>query len=242
MIRSPQTAFVSALVLAGGLSLGWMFTRTSPAVSPERVPASFVRSTAADAFVSAVSPFSGATLSEVSSRQADVFPEVSPKRVTTRAASTAITGPRANATDTAVASPSPINQRTVIVAAAKAANTRPAASTVPGTGFAPLPLPALSVDAGAPAVVGVSLPAVLAVGHTRVALDSVQKADLEALADAFAEQAGEPPADGSDDARSAFAVNAYIAATEADFLIKQRYGHRAYIQMQMEAHRASFAR
>lgn len=116
------------------------------------------------------------------------------------------------------------------------------ATPTSSTGFAPLALPALSIEADAVSLGALPLPAVMAVGITAVPLDPVQKAGLETIADDFAEKAGEPPADNTEAARSTFAVNAYIAATEADFLIKQRYGHRAYIQMQMEAYRASFAR
>lgn len=110
------------------------------------------------------------------------------------------------------------------------------------TGFAPLLLPALADESGMLDVSAVTIPAVLAVADTRVALDSAQRTALEALADDFAEQAGAPPADLSDKARSTFAVDAYIAATKADFLIKQRYGHRAFVQMQMEAARAMYSR
>ncbi len=109
-------------------------------------------------------------------------------------------------------------------------------------GFAPLPLPGLKQDGERLAVSAITVPAVLAAGHTQVALTPAQKAGLEALADDFSERAGEPPADISAAVNSDFAVNAYIAATEADFLIRQRYGHRAYVQMQMEAHSASLAR
>lgn len=135
----------------------------------------------------------------------------------------------------------PVTSKPLITAAPSriADKTAPVAST---PGFAPLALPALSIEADAVSLGTLPLPAVMAVAHTAVSLDPVQKAELEAIADDFAEKAGEPPVNSSESARSDFAVNAYIAATEADFLIKQRYGHRAYIQMQMEAHRASFAR
>lgn len=140
-----------------------------------------------------------------------------------------------------VALVAPVTSTPLIIASASSIADRTA--TINSTGFAPLALPALSVEAeDAVSLSTFPLPAVLAAAHTAVPLDPEQKAGLEAIADDFAEKAGEPPADNSEPARPAFAVNAYIAATEADFLIKQRYGHRAYIQMQMEAYRASFAR
>jgi hypothetical protein len=115
-------------------------------------------------------------------------------------------------------------------------------ANISSTGFAALTLPALSVEADTVSLSTLPLPAVMAATHTALSLNPVQKAGLETIADDFSEKAGEPPVDGSEDARATFAVNAYIVATEADFLIRQRYGHRAYVQMQMEAHRASFAR
>ncbi len=113
---------------------------------------------------------------------------------------------------------------------------------LPRSGFAPLPLPGLQIEQNGVAVTDFSPPAVLAPNLDRLPLDPDQRAGIEALADEFVQQVGEAPAAGMADARSGFSVGVYIATTEADFLIKQRFGHRAYVQMQMEAFRAAYVR
>jgi hypothetical protein len=236
MILSRQTAFISALVLIGGLVLGWTFTlRTpSPSLSPLQTTELSVRLPAA---MSAQAPSVSLRVTDpVDHKLTEAHVTVPTVKVATRAVQSLNSLPSAESAEAAGS----VTTKPVITPAASRISGKTAAITT--SGFAPLALPALSVDADAVALSTLPLPAVLAAGHTALPLDSAQKAGLEAIANDFAEKAGEPLVDGSGGGLSTFAVNAYIAATEADFLIKQRYGHRAYIQMQMEAHRASLAR
>lgn len=108
-----------------------------------------------------------------------------------------------------------------------------------GRGFAALPAPALGLSpSGMVIVSSVPVPAVLAVASSGLPFTPAQRAEISALADKFAVDAGEPPPSGtsaSDPRHTRFAVNAYLAGNEADFLLKQRFGHRAFVRMQMEA-------
>lgn len=83
------------------------------------------------------------------------------------------------------------------------------------------------------------IPAALAPADSSAALSGPeQRAQLAAIAEAAIERAGDPGSSGMTNSDSDFSVRTYVAMSEADFLIRQRFGHRAYVQMQMEAARA----
>lgn len=107
------------------------------------------------------------------------------------------------------------------------------------SGFGELPAPALLVDSsGSVSAPIVTMPVVFVAEVSGMHLSPAQRAEISALADAFAVNAGEPPPPGtpdSDPRHTAFAISANRAGNEADFLFKQRYGHHAFVRMQMEA-------
>ncbi len=115
--------------------------------------------------------------------------------------------------------------------------------SLPASGFTALPSPALQIDqgSGVATLLVFSAPAIFAPESIAINFSPAQRAEISALADHFADQIGEPPTTelaDSDPSRARFKLAAYKAANETDFLIKQRYGHRAYVLMQMEAAKA----
>lgn len=83
------------------------------------------------------------------------------------------------------------------------------------------------------------VPAVFGLSDRSFALDPAVAEEVAAMADAFADSVGVPGPEGPDD--PAYVAAWEAAAWESDSLFRLRYGHRAYVLMQLEARRNAAA-
>lgn len=94
-------------------------------------------------------------------------------------------------------------------------------------------------QASKPLILSQSAPAILAPSPENLGLSADQAEVIAALAENFIENLGPTPksawAPPDSPAYKQFAERLRISTAETDFLIKQRYGHRAYVLMQLQA-------
>lgn len=79
----------------------------------------------------------------------------------------------------------------------------------------------------------IPVPAVLAPYPSRLDLTPEQRAVVELLAADFADAVGDPGSD-KPTVDSPFAERVRVATSEADFIFRQRYGHHAWVQLQIQ--------